>query len=984
MGFFDFLSPPKRREEQRRGRSKGLFDWLADRSFEFGPTGTMVKAARTLAPEQTDKAIDFTKSLATGVARAPFRSAASVLVDRGALPSDEEGRKVIKPSEYKGNDAASRVTRFLLGSEEIGTPEEEYRKTAEILPGNTLEKAPGPLAAGLGYVLAGTDFLISPKALLKEGGLKTLASLDNADDVAKVLKNAKYSDEAIADLAPAIAKTKNTDEIKGLLGGDKALSPAAAKKEFGKIDPLSKKQTDLDLNIDKPSAEIPFVNKQRPSAKVIQLGDLEEGRQVATKTTPAGNVVPISKNSGLRVRKDSIGDVEGWKDVGSKFKDLDRLVEAAAPDQATYKSFRDNVIVPREEAVTSMITEEETLLKEVADIAKSLGVKGRKGIVSKRLTGQGKGNKVSAAIQQFGEGRKTQEQLVKEFGEDTAQKIIQANDFFRSKYDELIDRANEVRANFDRDPIPKREDYYTHFNELNTQFGKIFQRRDMSASSDFAKPQAPFNPFAKERTGGEFTDDAFGAFERYLAPTLREIHLTEHVQNLRLHADALTAQAAAKNKDLGGFVNMLNQQADALAGARVGFDKAASDTAGGKKVLDVLDWARGRISKNTILGSVRSTIMQTAAIPQSIEKNGLVNTLAGVKDELAAAISGKASASELSPFLKRRYADVGPAVKTGVQKAEDIAAKPFELFERGATEAIWRSSYRNATQSGFSGKAAIQEADRLTQRIVGGRSAGERAIIFEQTLGNTALPFQLEVNNFMQQVQQDIGLKNILTTKKGAKSAAKLFAATYVFNSMYEGLLGDRPLADPIQAGVETAEKIKEGDVAGAAGRLPAELLSNITGGQVIAGAIPPEQRRRFFGDTEVGRYGGEPAVIRAIQSPEDAATYLATPFAGRQLKRTVEGGQTLAKGYNETDQGRVRFASGEGPGDFISSLLFGPYGTKSGKIYADRDYRPLGEEASNRVKEADDKRAAYIRERKLSRRKAALRKKKEQLKEAK
>ena len=72
-----------------------------------------------------------------------------------------------------------------------------------------------------------------------------------------------------------------------------------------------------------------------------------------------------------------------------------------------------------------------------------------------------KGTRLSAAVQEFGEGSLDQRTLIKELGEDKANRVTQADMWFRVAYDQLLSEVNVVRARiYPNDPtkiIPRRQ-----------------------------------------------------------------------------------------------------------------------------------------------------------------------------------------------------------------------------------------------------------------------------------------------------------------------------------------------------------------------------------------------------------------------------------------------------------------------------------------------------------------------------------------------
>lgn len=694
-----------------------------------------------------------------------------------------------------------------------------------------------------------------------------------------------------------------------------------------------------------------FLNRQRASTKPIMLDEtLEKTRDYFVRRTPKGTLIPIGGKRGVPLPKSILNerDIQGLNDVNSWLNTMDRNLEAAAGgDTPLYRKLNDYLIDFRGRQVTDMVDHRAALREELENVIKTTGI-------SKP--------EIRAAVQQFGEGRVSADDLVAKFGKDQADRIVEADGWFRQQFDTLLANANATRQRFGFDEIPYKENYYTHFSDeslwdkVGTVKGGVSAKElttdvleggrkgtaQVRPPSQITRPGKTFNPFELQRKGAEFTDDSVRAFEKYMDRVLPEIYLTEPIQRVRNVEDAIKSSEFGSQK-LGHFVDGLRQYGNTLAGKSHEWDASLLRSKGGEKIIRGSLAIQRQFGRNTILGSARSAIVQTAALPQSIASNGTKNTMLGMLEEVGHRMPGSKSVDveELSPFIRRRYADFESVIKEGlkgkIRAGQELASKPFELVEQFSTKSIWRSSYNNALSKGLKAEDAIKEADRLTERIVAGRQVGERPYLFESKAGGIGTQFQLEANNLMRQMLKDF--------KGEPKKIAKLAAALWVFNSaIYEPLFGDRPILDPIDAMVQSGQSLAQGNFAGAIGRVPGEFISNIPGGQFAAGVVYPEEgirvpfgegrrvasREEVFGDSPAGRFGPTLPLTGAIQNP----LYSLLPFGGAQLQRTVEGSRAYGRGYSQTPSGKVRFEIEQTPQNFIRALLSGPYATSSGQEY--------------------------------------------------
>ncbi len=167
-----------------------------------------------------------------------------------------------------------------------------------------------------------------------------------------------------------------------------------------------------------------------------------------------------------------------------------------------------------------------------------------------------KGSRLSQAVQQYGDTglpdgmRMSYDDLVKEFGKDGADKVVRADQWFRNMYDNMLDETNRIREfYFPTHPlhpestkvIPKRENYYRHFQEMADGFKGLMNIFDtpanidpaLAVSSQFTKPSSKWISFAQKRTGKQTEMDAVGGFLDYIKANAYAKHIDPHIQRFR-------------------------------------------------------------------------------------------------------------------------------------------------------------------------------------------------------------------------------------------------------------------------------------------------------------------------------------------------------------------------------------------------------------------------------------------------------------------
>jgi len=208
-----------------------------------------------------------------------------------------------------------------------------------------------------------------------------------------------------------------------------------------------------------------------------------------------------------------------------------------------YAKVKAELLDPFDASKGEFIRDQENWIKELED-----------NVVNK--FGFRKGSKESAAIQRYGdtdlpEGeRLSYDQLVSEFGKEKADQIVEADRWFRTTYDNMIDELNRIREYyFPTHPlypestkiIPKRANYYRHFQEMVDGVKGLLNIFDspanidpsLAVSSEFTKPLSKWLSFAKKREGKQTEIDAVGGFLDYIKANAYAKHIDPHIQRFR-------------------------------------------------------------------------------------------------------------------------------------------------------------------------------------------------------------------------------------------------------------------------------------------------------------------------------------------------------------------------------------------------------------------------------------------------------------------
>ena len=625
-------------------------------------------------------------------------------------------------------------------------------------------------------------------------------------------------------------------------------------------------------------------------------------------------------------------------------------------------------------------------------------------------------SKESAAVQKYGEKQYVNNHgEVKKYGdadlqlefpnEKTQQKIKHAASVIRAKYDSYIDNINEVITDMGYDPIPKRKDYMRHFMELNdklSQWGIPLNREslsqdalptDINGITDQFKPGKNWFASTMQRKGLKTTYDAITGIDGYLEGASNLMYHTESIQRYRtlsklvrdtygqIHGmeniDASTEEGQQRLNDimdnkLSKYAAWLDEQANALAGKKGGIDRAAERILG-RKVYTVLDAAKKQVGSNMTGFNVRSAMTNFASAVQGASKTNKLAFVKGTVSTVKNMIHNDNLIDE-SDFLTSRFGSDQLSKKLW-QKASNAG----QIFMTGTdyftANQIWRSKYYENLSKGMTKQQAIKNADDFAARIMGDRSKGSTAEIFNSKTLGLLTQFQLEVNNQWSSIIHD----NKMDIKSGNKSGAtalfqlgQLAAMSYLFNNFMKSVTGSDVMIDPIDIlkqifGGDDDDKSTEEKAQAVLGDLVNDLpfVSFLTGGRIpVSEAFvgPGTFTKKMTGQKD--KYGNP---IKWEDVKNDAISsgfYWLLPTGYGQIKKTTKGvsmyDPDLPVAGSYTKSGNLRFTADESTGGKIKAALFGQYTNDEAKKYTESGYKTINSTKIDEMKELGMKSSEY------------------------
>lgn len=590
------------------------------------------------------------------------------------------------------------------------------------------------------------------------------------------------------------------------------------------------------------------------------------------------------------------------------------------------------------------------------------------------------------------------------------EKITAAVEEFRKIYDELFSLMNQVRIRNGYEPVDYRHGYFPHFDDAKGEslLGRAFKAADMkdvplkdrlaalvgkgldvntevnalptsiNGLTHTFKPGIRWVGNIMRRQGFDTTFDAVKGFDRYIEGVSDVIYHTDDIQRLRALAsqiryrttepgiqaqvdeiradsrltDEQKDEAVRKKQEegryeLSNYVNNIEEYTNLLANKRSAADRGIEFFAG-RDFYNFSKALENRVAANMVAVNPGSWLTNFIPISQAWAEVSAGDILTSMRDTLSAMVKDDGFRTK-SDFLTNRMGS-DPLVLSWTQDASKVLTKPMEWIDMFTSETVVRARYNTNLKLGMSETAAMEEADSFAASLIADRSKGALPTIFESRNPFTKLftQFQVEVNNQLSYLYRDLP-RNL--KERGKKSLAvallKFMLGAWLYDELYEAIVGRRPALDPLNMLNELS-----GDLFGYALPNTIELA-----GDLISGNDVSFKTERTDAATALANFGkelggqlpfiGGPVFDGGrlpIQSAfKDPLAYLLLPFGGGQLSKFVNGVNAVAEGgvYGEDAEGNptLKYPVERNVKDALTAMVFGTTSTKGGQEWIDRGF---------------------------------------------
>ncbi|MED4978749.1 hypothetical protein P9726_03320 [Geobacillus stearothermophilus] len=577
------------------------------------------------------------------------------------------------------------------------------------------------------------------------------------------------------------------------------------------------------------------------------------------------------------------------------------------------------------------------------------------------------GSKDDELVQMYGEKKITLDELKKRT--PNWKRVKEAAESYRKTYDRLLDTVNQVLTENGFDPIPKRKDYFPHFEEVDgilKHLGFDLENHTLPTdinglTADF-KPNKSFFRHALQRKSDQTDYGAAIGFDRYIEGISNVIFHTKNIKRLR----ALDKEIRAKYKGdthLSNFAAELTEYANILAGKKAMIDRAFEDVVG-RKIYNFFDTVRRRVGANMIGANVSSALTSYIPLTQALATTNKRAFVQGMFETILNTFKNDGFINE-SDFLTKRIGS-DPLYRTLWDKAVEKSMWLMKTIDEFTAQTIVRGKYNELISKGVPHEQAIKQADEWAAKIMADRSKGSMPTLFNSKSLGVLTQFQLEVNNQLSFLFKDMP-RNM--DKKGLASAmAQVLIYSYIFNNLYEKVTGGRPAFDPIGVALQAYKDYNNDNITNlrATKNTTENVLNQLPFTSVLNGGRYPIKA----GLPNVNDVLGEQSTLsKELVKP---LTYLLLPAGGVQLRKTYEGLTVMGENplspqpmpgvyrTNKNGERVLRYPVQDNDANFWRALLFGKSALPEKKEFYDNNRRDLSPKQTKIVEKYPDPKAAY------------------------
>lgn len=582
-------------------------------------------------------------------------------------------------------------------------------------------------------------------------------------------------------------------------------------------------------------------------------------------------------------------------------------------------------------------------------------------------------------------------------------KVNNAIETFRQIYDELFEIENNTLRKYGYQEKPYRKGYFPHFIDYvpTTKTEKVLDKlgfkvdkrslpTDIAGITEQFVPGKTWNQSALERKTDKTDYNALKGFDTYIQQASDNIFHTEDIQKLRGLENEIRYQYSEKgiqnrideilknetlfqeekqdlidkifaeiNNPMPNLVTELRRYTNALANKKSEADRSIEQSAG-REIYNTINAIEGRFGANAVGLNIGSAVTNFIPITQAYSQISTKNMGRAFIDTVKSYVKDDGFVDK-STFLTNRLNQSEKLYKTNLEKISDKTSFLFNAIDEVTSNIVVRGKYLENISEGMNETEALKNADGFARNVIADRSKGALPTKFEEKNPLTKMftQFQLEVNNQYRYMFKDIprDLKD-KGTARIALAFFKMFVGAYLYNEVSEEVTGRKSAFSPIDLAISSYQNITDSDMK------TFDKISNIStdigeqlpfiggllgGGKVpVNGAIPDAGNLLKAGTGLVtGEMDSKKAKDIIGKEVSKPLYYILPPFGGGQIKKSIEGIQTIKEGgsYGIDNKGQkiLKFpVENASASDYIKAGVFGKYALPLAKEYTNNKYKSL------------------------------------------
>ncbi|MCI8387087.1 MAG: hypothetical protein HFE63_01300 [Clostridiales bacterium] len=427
-----------------------------------------------------------------------------------------------------------------------------------------------------------------------------------------------------------------------------------------------------------------------------------------------------------------------------------------------------------------------------------------------------------------------------------------------SIYDGLLEMVNNARIENGYEPIQYHHGYFPEFNDntdsVVTEGGSVIAQMlnglGLGAADDVLpttingltktfRPGIRYMANANQRSQQSkgHSIGVLEGFEKYIETAADVIFLTEDIQEMRALSDEIRyitsdkgiqktvdeIRKRFKNNEISGeemetliaklydenhqhnhymlsnFVVWWEELTNIIANKKSMKDRQW-EQAMGRRFYTFVKKVESRVAANMVGGNIGSALTNFVPLTQAAAVIHPKYMFSAIGKTIAAKCNhGDSDFWMRSDFLVNRFG-VEKLVQSKLDKVSNVFSYPMDAIDKFTSETIVRAMYDQNLGRGLSDADALHEADVFAEGLMAGRSKGAMPTLFYQAnpLVKVFTMFQLEANNQFSFMLKDLPREAKENFKKLVGMLFGLMVYSWMYNELYEQIVGRRAAFDPL------------------------------------------------------------------------------------------------------------------------------------------------------------------------------------------